>query len=335
MDEQLKKLIQFYAQYPVAKIEGDPELTKAKFGKSRLKLHADSDFTSYESTVKRQKQRIERCKALNNPDPRSRVSESLELLWHISRKDDLKRKEGERSVILNYEVLKQLLWEMFSGNWSPAQQEHFTYYATRIPGWYNCFISYTNQKAKQINRWFWDVIDNNLLSEDINKRDRETDNMLPDVIAHLFDEENLRPVFFDKHAIRPGQLLSAEIETACAGSFVFLQLVDKGTFHEITPNWPFEEYQTFEQNSRQLIAIFGPGNNYLNQRLSAIVAANDTASVYPIILPPDYQAWADVLLSARRHEILPTDPKQFSDRLKSVMTQIRSVILGMLKNVPP
>jgi hypothetical protein len=334
MDEQLAKLIQLYGMHDVASIEADPALTQAVFGKSRMELYKDRNFTAYEATVKREKQRIERYEDLNNPDTKTRVGASLELLWLTSMSYELKLNEGQISLMQKYEVLQQLLWKMFSDKWSIAQKHHFEYYATRIPEWYNCFISYTNHGAKEVNDQFMAVIKKNLLSTEFKERDLEKDNMLPDVIKRLINRGNLEPLFFDKHEIRSGQSLSDRIEAACIRSFVFIQVMDKAIFKEVTPNWPFQEYQIFEQESNKLFGRFGPANSVLNERSSALVAAQDRASALPLVFPLHYQTWANTLLSAKRHEILPTDPEQFSSRLMSVMSNILRVIMGMLKTVP-
>ena len=265
MDEQLAKLIKLYAMHDVAVIEGNSALTQAVFGKARIELCEDRDFPENEAMVKREKQRIERYQDLKNADPKTRVGASLELLWRVTNSNRLKLNETQRYSMPKHKVLKQLLWEMFSGKWSTTQKEHFEYYAIRIPDWYNCFVSYTNHGAKKVNDVFSDVIEKNLLSTEVKNRNLEKDNLLPDVIAKLLNEENLEPVFYDKREIRSGQSLNDKIEAACTRSFVFLQVMDKATLKEITPNWPFQEYQTFERQSNELIGRFG-SYKYLSDR---------------------------------------------------------------------
>ncbi|MFQ6030028.1 MAG: hypothetical protein ACE5Q6_21355, partial [Dehalococcoidia bacterium] len=95
------------------------------------------------------------------------------------------------------------------------------------------------------------------------------------------------------------------IKSACSGSFVFVQLVERTIFNQVMPNWPFEEYQEFKQASATLISQFRPGNDHLNRRLGALIAAKDKTWARPLNFPLEYETWGDEVLDDRRCEILP------------------------------
>ena len=321
-------LIELYAAHDVAEIRATPELIENKFGQKIAALSTDTRFTTLKSHVETAKRRVEsvRSEIESEGYAHHEVGECLGLLYRQRLGDENGKPISERQI----ESIKALLRAMYASRWSVAQKEHFEFACAHLINWEGGFLSYTNRRSRPHN-WRYKAVIRRYIG--IGARDPSWDeaNIVADIIVSILKDERVS-CFFDKTSVRTGDHLENHIRPAIHKAFVFIQLVQTGTF-DTDQNWCYLEYQMFSEHLQQIINERGYLSEVFQSCFSPVLT-DKKENLDPRLIPDHFRTWRREIFEDRHYATLPTSDSQFEYEVKKLAWRIIDLQQKILKAVP-
>ena len=167
----------------------------------------------------------------------------------------------------------------------------------------------------------------------IDARDRSWDeaNIVADIIVSILKDEKVS-CFFDKTSIRTGDHLKSHIRPAIQKAFVFIQLVQTGTF-DTDQNWCYLEYRMFSEHLQKIISERGYLSEVFQSRFSPVLT-DKRENLDPHLIPDHFRAWRREIFEDKRYATLPTSGSQFEAEVKRLAWGIIDLQQKILKTVP-
>lgn len=244
MDKNLKALIDLYAEYSSAKLEGPDagKLFEKAIGEDYTKFYTQKWFIDAKKIIYDAKVHIE-TKA-DNADPKIVVVECLKYAWNKI----IMNNSGEmsQSSRLDIEVFRELVLKTYENRFSTQQQKFFADTIERLMKQNLYFISYTNRLAPIINNTYYENICKFIPA---TSQAEPTDKLNRNLLAHAMYAwlflKNYKKGFFDIESIRKTENIPAKVKTNMQNSFALIQLIDSAAFANEEVNWPHSEFQDF------------------------------------------------------------------------------------------
>jgi hypothetical protein len=197
---------------------------------------------------------------------------------------------SERYKPADLDLYFRLITLGYKPRWSPQQQDSFDASWKRISLTYDYFLSFTTRYEPEIagdnpvNINYKYFIQHVLGVAYYDGNDRKKTNLLASSV-HKHLERNSMHGFFYPHTANDNSVVAEKLEAACAGSRVFVQLVQNIMFTDPSErkNYCFFEYEKV----RQLLA--GVPNR--ERLILFIVAEKDQKLVRQPLVPVDYRDW--------------------------------------------
>ena len=327
MSTYIQQLIELYAENDVEAINQDESLLMGVFGRSASDLSKDDNFTTEQAFVAELKSKIEgRRDKFKTPDQEARIAEGLLLLLDLAMYDP--SRPSTKTLRMN--TLQSLIETIYGKAWNKNQLAHFKFVSDLLKEWKTYFLSYTNHDPEDINNKYRAVIERHVSPGILRERDSSKDNLLAEAIVQRLKKENIRGSFYDKENIRLADVIKNKIESAAAGTFAFVQLVQYETFVLDDPNWCFEEYKIFEHRNQEIVTQYNSYQPIFRKRFNAILAEEEV----PAGLPMLYGSWRNRIFKEQHYETIPTDPAEFREKIHTLASEIINLQKQIIDSVP-